>query len=692
MNGVSIQRFRRALGRSWKAALALLLTVSLACSPLPDSLGPSQGCAYAAQGSDPATDSSSTGTDGEGSGKPGGTGTDKPSPEAPDPDEPDPKPDPKPEPEPEVPAITDLALRLDGVTGSEAGIQYADGLDYRSLLAFASNPTDKVRVTVTAKSQTLQLFCLATWSDGSSQPGASYVEWSSSNPDVAKVSTGGLVTPVSDGKARIDCTAKANYTGGRALTASLWLEVKGQKDSRYVSAIRIVDADGNPVGEAPIILDESVSNPAAFLRFGALVDVTDPKTGDVRTYDTRQIPLSTQVPDVADLKWTVNAEDMGFVDNNGLYRPKTYGTVLVYCDSPSGKGGDRVRAQVAIQTIDPEGNLKPDYHPQDSLTVKVYYETMPPQDITDPNDKNYAVNKTYSLADLQALGVQTATYTSLSSTSYYTINASGVPVAAVLRDAGVNLDGISTLEFGTYDGYSQPLSYSFLYQPRYYYPNIGNADNKYAGAEQVYPIFAFEASRTRNAETEKDYGDMTPATRFELVFGATPEGGTSQYQIKWVHTLYVMLAGAPPVEQGDDKPKDEGPKDDPQNPNAAGSDLQQSQKGGPGSGGNGDGGSGGAGDGAGNGPDAASSAGGSANGNRTAFSEDGSGAFSIYQIMNRNPSDVEVDTAFDNPYKRFVAPTALLVLIAGALQAAWWFRRQSRATPWAPPPEALAGA
>ena len=63
----------------------------------------------------------------------------------------------------------------------------------------------------------------------------------------------------------------------------------------------------------------------------------------------------------------------------------------------------------------------------------------------------------------EGLGTMTATYTAFSGSTYYTISGWGVPLSYVLRAAGVNVAGIKTIAFGTYDNIDRPVSYNYIF-------------------------------------------------------------------------------------------------------------------------------------------------------------------------------------------------------------------------------------
>ena len=556
----------------------------------------------------------------------------------------------------------------------------------------ASSPSSAIAARISAKGGTLWFDNVAWWNDGTSVANQSYVSWSVSDPSIATISPSGVLTAVGDGIVAVTATATVSTQGGAPLACTIYVEVTGQTDARYVSGIRIAGPDGEALS-GPYVLEQDLSTATA--QFYALVDVVDPATGATQTYSTQNGSIASQTGDIADVTWYVGDTIAAIDQTTGLFRPSRYGIASIYCASAAGQGGATVTGSAMVNTKDPTGGeVRDDYHPQSSIKVKAYYEEDPPADLHDDSDKHFVINKEYSLEQLEGMGPVTATYTALSDSAYYTMTGRGVALSTLLEDAGVNIAGMSQLNFGTADNIDRPVSSTFIFDTnRYDFPNIDIGS--YAGAVQVYPIIAFESNEIKNAGTDPNY-DTTEATRFRLLFGSTPDGGTSQFQIKWINTLYVVLAGGPPVQPGNGE-------------NPGGSNNEGDQPGGGGifnGAATGDGtGSGGEGNGTGSGmakgnqggadvqggSDAADNAAegaqsGSAGQSDTGAqasagdSESGAPAFSVYQIPNPNASEVERTVEHDNPFKKYAGPLGAAAVVAGAGQTALWYRRQARPT------------
>ena len=557
----------------------------------------------------------------------------------------------------------------------------------------ASSPSSAIAQRISTKGGTLWFDNVAWWNDGTSVANQSYVSWSVSDPSVATISPGGVLTAVGDGIVAVTATATANTQGGAPLACTIYVEVTGQTDARYVSGVRIAGPDGAALS-GPYVLEQDLSTATA--QFYALVDVVDPATGATQTYSTKNGSIASQTGDIADVAWYVGDTIAAIDQTTGLFRPSRYGIASIYCASAAGHGGATVTGSATVNTKDPTGGeVKDDYHPQSSIKVKAYYESDPPADLHDDSDEHFVINKEYSLEQLESMGSVTATYTALSDSAYYTMTGRGVPLSTVLEDAGVNIAGMSQLNFGTADNIDRPVSSAFIFDTnRYYFPNIDIGS--YAGAVQVYPIIAFESNEIKNAGTDPNY-DMTEATRFRLLFGSTPDGGTSQYQIKWINTLYVVLAGGPPVQPGSGENPGDGSNNEDDQPGGGGISNGTTTGDGTGSGDEGNGtGSGmakgnqggtdvqGSTDAADNAAEGAQSgsAGQADTGAQASAGDSGSGApaYSVYQIPNPNASEVERTVEHSNPFKKYAGPLGAAAVVAGAGQMVLWYRRQARPT------------
>lgn len=564
--------------------------------------------------------------------------------------------------------------------------------------------------SITSRGGILELDSMTFWNDFTQSRNTFHVQWSVSDSSIAYIANDGVLHAVSDGTVKVVATISGSYTSnGSSIKAEAVVKVTGQQTGRYVSSIELIDPEGNTMTSAPYIIQDQPLD-TTVLQFAAKVKLTDPITGEVSTIDTREGTLSTQTDgEMTDLVWEVGQPELAYVDPiTGLFRPLEGGLVQLKVYSTAGMSGATVKASSAVRIIDPDAVTEEGYHPQDTLTVKVYYELYPPSDRNDPDDPAYVTTRTFTLSEMQALGSVRGVYTALGSTStYYTISAEGVPLASVISAAGVNLSGIQSLEFGTADGYSQLVSWSYIYGTQhYYYPNIFSSSIASSGREPVYPILAWKSVQSKNGDTEADYGAMSEATRFRLVTGAASTTDvTSNLQIKWIHTVYVRLAGGPSYTPGDGSGGSEG------DGGGAG--------GGEGSGAGAEEGAGGEGSDSGieGSPESPEEGGSVASdssvaeqgaastdvesgsevaemteeplgdttgglaGGTGSFGESGSAQYKIYQVMNRNDSETDKELLYENALKGPALVLALLSLLIGLGGTVLWYRRQARATP-----------
>ena len=559
---------------------------------------------------------------------------------------------------------------------------------------------DKARIT--QKGGYLEFDYVSLWNNGDqSARNDGNATWWSSDPSVASFNSY-RPEPHKDGTVKIRAIADAGKTSGAEVYAEATIQIAGQEDALYIESIRIISPNGEDVTSGMYQMEEDLSTAQA--QFMAEVDVVDPGTGANTTYTTDG-RLSQQVPELGDLTWTVGDPALASImPDTGLFRPAKYAMVAVMVSSLGGFGGAAVNASTVVSVINPdEGEQGDEYHPQDSLTILAYYELQPPSEY---GEEAYVINDTYSLGDLQSLGALTGYYTAFSTTSdYYTMQGTGVPLSTVLRESGINLDGIKHFAFRTADwpnGENRPVTASFVFADRYFYPNVDIGS--FADAVQVYPILAWSSSQIRNS-MNLDV-PMTEATRFRLLFGATPAGGNSQYQIKWINTIVVVLSGGPPVIDGDgdgDGGGGSGGELDP-DPNKDTDEEQGEGTSGEGdhqTGGEGEGENRGEGDGnaaaIGNVGGADSGGQGQGDQDRGTATEDpdkanptdvgeqanavgttGGAEFRVYQVMNKNASETDTVLDIENPFAPYSLPLGVAMVGIGGLESFLWFRFQRR--------------
>jgi putative cell wall-binding protein len=157
--------------------------------------------------------------------------------------------------------------------------------------------------------------------------------------------------------------------------------------------------------------------------------------------------------------------------------------------------------------------------------------------------------------------------------------ATGVPLATLLAQAGINLNKVERLYFYTTDSGGKPFrifSKEALYDDdRYYFPNIGNSWNE--GTKKpdksgewgsptdnkvpVQPLIAVMDDWRRVLEDgEPDFDTASDASRFRLLYGQTESDylgavSTAMNSAKWIFEIDVKLSAnaedpVPPGEGG----------------------------------------------------------------------------------------------------------------------------------------------
>ncbi|MDR0514397.1 MAG: Ig-like domain-containing protein, partial [Coriobacteriaceae bacterium] len=539
------------------------------------------------------------------------------------------------------------------LTVRDVGIRYKGTNIY---LGYASRP-DIMQGSIAAKGGQLQFESHIWWSDfNSSDVNHYYVQWSVSDTSLATIAPDGTLTAVADGRVRVRAKVDAAYSStGADLVAAAWIDIIGQDGARYVTSIRVADAQGFDLFGGPYIWQPDLATDT--LQFHALVEVFDPATGISETYNTKDGRLSVQAPDLADIYWDVDDVALASVlSDTGLFRPSRFGIVNVRANSNAGLGNRRVAGVCSVRSETDEDVID-GYHPQESLTIKAYYELYTP---ADHGEEAYCVNVSFSPAELEAMGASTATYTALGGPKgYFTMTGYGPSFQKVLANAGISdLQAIKSFSFGTADSYAGRPSREFIFgSTRYYFPNIDLG--LYTGAVPVQPMIALISNNRAGGDTAPNYA-MNEGTRFRLLFGAIAGQKDSSYAVKWINTITVVLKGSKPV------------------------DLTGNNGDGSGDEGEGGGGSGfgiGAGAGSGSGTEGQAGPmteqGGSAGGGQGQGQEKSDG-FSVYQIMNSHDIDGTFSFKDENPLATAALPTAATALCLGGAQFFLWYRRQVR--------------
>jgi hypothetical protein len=311
--------------------------------------------------------------------------------------------------------------------------------------------------------------------------------------------------------------------------------------------------------------------------------------------------------------------------------------------------------------------------PGGTLTVRVGYLGY-----------EYQVRKTYTAADLRALGTDLQYYSwvdGLPSVVY--MAAEGVQLWNIIADAGIDPGSAQRYYFRASDGHEPVQEFtsdSLFYTGRYCFPNLNL--NMYYDAEYIDEEGAMQTERVYYADQTLDAGqavpmialneeharfdeheapdwaglstDMRTADGFRLVYGAAYVGdpyASFTNSVRLITHIDVLLVGSPPQEPGENDEDDYIGADPSNETPETGND--ESDGGGRGTGdgdgtgaGSGEGTGGGeGGTGAGDGGTGEGAAGGTGGGEGTAGSESASGGMGIE--IGAAASDAEAITLSD---------------------------------------------
>lgn len=545
-----------------------------------------------------------------------------------------------------------------------------------------------------------------------------YLQWTSSDNNIAKVSSSGNITAVNDGICDIEVSLKDEYKDlAKDQTAKMSyfvrIKVTGQTNAPFVSAISMYNQDGMNLDNGSsvhIIKCKKEELPSNANRFYAIVTVTYPDSGLVIEYDTRNGLLSAQTNGlVENVTWSSDDRTIAYINSDdGLVMPIDFGSTYIRVSSNATQDQSELSTFGLITIQNSEGSSTGGYHPQDKITIKAFYEKYP-ADLKNDNDERWVINKTFTYDQMagQLGGIVTGMYSGYSSDSKNRYaKATGPLLSNILQYAGINLNGINGFYFKA-AGYDEHkfLSYNYLYEKkRYYYPNLNsNIPNQKFALSQLSspPILAYRCDyinyrngvSTQPGKTIEGLDLNTPEagnTAFYLLFGATSDGGQLGYWVYNINTIYVELSGGPNI-----KPDNPGTDE----PGGGGG------QGGTGSGDHGSGtGSGVDGTGVGAGLSKGTSGGNVAEGGDNdsklqgeqgessagdgKVSGDGtssmtsaqSGIFNVYQMLNRNDSLTQTTINPKNPWKFIVLPISLIFFLLGACYSIIWYKRQAKET------------
>jgi hypothetical protein len=543
--------------------------------------------------------------------------------------------------------VTRLMLKYD--TADEFGVKHfvGEGSDpaYQTLQILQKGKTVQLNGYYETNKGYGVLFETA---NSSNNLGEIVLDWTSSDTQIATVSPTGLVTPRGNGSVEITATVRdSGKYQGTAPSKSVSINFDGQ-EGEYVKDVTIIDIDGNDMGKKSGAV-KVFEKENEFFDFFALVSWVNAEGELIRIEDTR-----TGLNAVSStVQWSLGGSDLPATINKDTGRLKTTeysGNGYVICSVTGGVGG---------KTIDDYAQFQLDtgkyaYNPADSLTIKVVY-----QEFMDTVVQEH----TYTYAELlNRLSSHTYNYTIIGGSRYGTIRAQGFLFKDVVALEGVVLEEVYQFRFGTADGYDNPVSYQQLYGSgaRYYFRNwdIGSK----AQATPVPPMLAYNSSLVWNKSEVDPSLPLKEDNRFRLAFGPLWEcEANSSYQIYYINTLTVVLAGAPPVNPKDETgktPGGDGTKGLGENGSATG--LEGSGAGGDNGGASGQRqrqiGSGGL-------ENAALTLAGA--GVTGAIDADDKRGWRVYEMMSKAKSQVAA-LEFDNPLLPFAAPAAVATVLLGS--------------------------
>ncbi len=410
--------------------------------------------------------------------------------------------------------------------------------------------SDKVKtITINNKGGQVNLMCVAWWwPDGSNSSNPTGTTLVSSDENIVSV-YGMTITAVHDGDAYLTLTVSENTVSGEPLTLVVPVHVTGQ-DAVYIESMNIYceEAEEYQYDGTGYLTIETETLYEIYLHFYLIVTAINPSTGERIDYDTRNGQLAVQNPDLADPEWRLTDENLGVISDDGMFHPTEYGINSIWAGSYGGLDGTFVRTgEIRCNFPNPEQG-DPEAHPQDGVTFNAWYENYSGENDSMPGDPNLVYSEYYDLNDLEHVSTFTETYTMVSGINATAVTAQGygVDLEALLVEAcGLDPDqgvgAIKTLRFYDHSGAYKEMSASWLFQTRYYYPNIDIGSTAGTGVRIVKPMLAFDSWWQRGNNINWD-AEMTDSTRFRLLFGSTSatESVTS-FSWKWVNRVDVVL-------------------------------------------------------------------------------------------------------------------------------------------------------
>ena len=166
-----------------------------------------------------------------------------------------------------------------------------------------------------------------------------------------------------------------------------------------------------------------------------------------------------------------------------------------------------------------------------------------------------------SVSELYSLGTYEAVFSYIDRADRVVYDrAVGVSLASVLDYAGIDVSGVSWFYFYCSDSYRPGKTCSFLYEQRYFFPELGtyvtdgtltDESAVWNGATIVEPMIALESKRVRGVTTAynpSEFSDLSSEHCPRLQFGQQmPYEISSQDSAYNIQAIYVQLSGYPTI-------------------------------------------------------------------------------------------------------------------------------------------------
>lgn len=355
----------------------------------------------------------------------------------------------------------------------------------------------------------------------------------------------GVLRALGQGNGRV--TVRCQVQNASAY-ADMVVTIKGNSGVPYITDIQICDENGSPYGNDAEVRVES-KDFGVGKDFHVQATYVDPLTGEQSVRNTANGDV------VEGASWTCSGDSKtAYVNQDtGVFIAQGAGSIRLTCSvGGAGKLGETMSDSIMVlcggDTLDKDRN----YSPASELKVVVKYASEDKKGIGGESDYETARTWYYSPADLESLGVTENLYTLVKSDgNWATMKARGVYFERLVTDVinvpDFDLSMVKGFYFGSTDAYNPGfVGEGWLFEKaRYYYPNMSIGSGR-MGAIGVAPMIA--TATAQEDLVDEPSGDLSPQTRFRLCLGAeNTTANNAQQSIYNVHTITVVLNGAPPV-------------------------------------------------------------------------------------------------------------------------------------------------